>query len=312
MKPQVLQPASPRRPLGGFLLRQRHVEPSANGLPLAGLARTWLWLAAPVFATAVLYVPIFPRLVHEWTQSSNLSYGFAIPGVAAYLLWVRRGRLRAIAPSPSLLGLPLLVSGLAGLVIGVNGEESFLARISLPVTLLGLALFLGGREVFRHTWVAIAYLAFMVPLPWTTLEVLTFKSRLLDASVSAEALRWLRVPVHQDGFMLQLPQMTLEVADVCSSIPILAALLSLGVAYASVTRRPIATKVFLVVATIPLAVLSNIVRITTTAAGVHYIGTWTLGTVYHQFNGTVTFLLTLVSLLLLDSLLVRCARSRVS
>ena len=167
MKPQVLQPASPRRPLGGFLLRQRHVEPSANGLPLAGLARTWLWLAAPVFATAVLYVPIFPRLVHEWTQSSNLSYGFAIPGVAAYLLWVRRGRLRAIAPSPSLLGLPLLVSGLAGLVIGVNGEESFLARISLPVTLLGLALFLGGREVFRHTWVAIAYLAFMVPLPWT-------------------------------------------------------------------------------------------------------------------------------------------------
>ena len=312
MKGRVLQPASARRLPGEFPPRQRHLVPSAGGRPLTGFARTWFWLAAPVLATALLYAPIFPRLVYEWTQFSNLSYGFAIPCISAYLLWVRRARLLASTPTPSLLGLPLLVIGLAGLVIGVNGQESFLARISLPVTLLGLALFLGGREVFRHTWMAVAYLAFMIPLPWTTLRVLSYQSRLLDAYVATGALRWLGVQVYRDGFMLHLPRITLEVADVCSSIPVLAALLALGVAYAAVTQRPIAMKALLVAATIPLAMLSNIVRITTTAAGVYYMGVWTLGTVYHQFNGTVNFLLTFVSLLLLDSLLVRCAGARVS
>jgi exosortase len=309
MKDPTLQPANACRLLGEFPPRQRPLVPSATGRLLATPARRWFWLAAPILATALLYAPIFPRLVYEWAQFSSLSYGFAIPCISAYLLWVRRARLRASTPTPSLFGLPVLMIGLAGLVIGVNGQESFVARISLPVTLLGLALFLGGHEVLRHTWMAIAYLAFMIPLPWTTLRVLSHQSRLLDAYVSTEALRWLGVPVYRDGFMLQLPRITLEVADVCSSIPALAALLALGVAYVAVTQRPIAVKALLVVATIPLAMFSNIIRITTTAAGVYYMGVWTLGTVYHQFNGTVNFLLTLVSLLLLDSLL-RCARTR--
>jgi len=177
--------------------------------------------------------------------------------------------------------------------------------VSLIVTLFGLSLFLGGPALTRRLWPGIAYLVFMIPPPYATLKLMTYRSRLLDADISAWALQALGVPIHQDGVMLHLPNITLEVADACSSIPAIAALLSLGVAYASVFRRPLGMQLILIAATLPLAIGANIFRIATTALAVYYVGTWTLGTVYHMFNGTVNFVLTFILLLGLDALLRR-------
>ena len=212
--------------------------------------------------------------------------------------------------SPSLWGLPVLVLGLGLLAVGVRGDESFVARISLPLILLGLSIFLGGWAVTRDTWIGIAYLALMVPLPWTTLKVLMYRSRLFDAELSAWALGWLGVPVFRDGVMLHLPNITLEVADDCSSIPAIAALLALGVAYASLTQGTLARRAVLVLATLPVAIASNIIRITGTSAAVYYSGPWVLQTIYHQLTGTTNFLLTFLLLLLLDSLLTRSRGAR--
>jgi exosortase len=289
----------------------RRPRPAAHPDSLSvGGERAWPWLLIPLLATAVLYGPIFPRLVHEWSEFANQSHGSAIPLVSAYLLWARRKQIAAAGLAPSFAGLPLLLLGLVGLVIGIRGQESFLARLSLPVTLLGLTLFVGGRELFRHAWMSIAYLTFMIPLPWTTLRALTYQSRIIDAWASAEGARLLGVPVYREGFYLIIPNGRLEVADVCSSIPAIAALLALGAAYAIVRPGPRTAKVLLIAATLPLAVMSNIIRITTTVAGVYYIGPWTLQSVYHQFNGTVNFVLTLALLLLFDGLLVRLMRAR--
>jgi len=285
--------------------------PDATVAPGPSLARTraglgpWLWLALPAGAALLLWAPLYPALVWEWAEFPNLSHGFAIPLISGYLLWARRERLAALAPEPSLWGLPVLVAGLGALVAGARVEEPFVARLGLPVTLLGLSLFVGGRRVTRQTWAAIAYLAFMIPLPWATLKLITYRSRLLDAEVSAWGLGWLGVPVYRDGVMLHLPNITLEVADACSSIPAIAALLALGAAYASLARRPLLARVVLIGATLPLAITANIIRITTTAAGVYYLGPWTLRTTYHMFNGTVNFVFTFFLLLALDALLAR-------
>ena len=51
------------------------------------------------------------------------------------------------------------------------------------------------------------------------------------------------------------------------------------------------------------AIVANIIRITLTAAAAYYLGAWTLGTFYHKFSGTVTFLTTFFLLTLLDQAL---------
>jgi exosortase len=110
--------------------------------------------------------------------------------------------------------------------------------------------------------------------------------------------------------MLHLPNITLEVADACSSIPAIAALLSLGVAYAAVARRPLWVRLVLIAATLPFAIGANIVRITSTAAAAYWVGTWTLHTSYHMFNGTVNFLFTFLLLMALDWALGRLTERR--
>jgi exosortase len=263
----------------------------------------------PGVAAAVLYAPLAPDLASEWLQYPTLSHGFGVPLIAAYLVWARRRRLAGLALRPSAAGLGPLVLGLGALVVGVLGEEPFLARISFPITLFGLALLLGGAALVRETWLGLAYLVFMVPPPFSTLKLVTFSSRLLDAAVAAEGLRWLGVPVLRDGVLLHLPNATLEVADACSSIPAVTALLSLGFAYAALTPRPLWARAALVLATLPLAVGANIVRIVSVAALVYYVGPWTLATAYHVFNGTVNFVFTLLLLGILDAGLLRLGRT---
>ncbi|MGH7278043.1 MAG: exosortase/archaeosortase family protein, partial [Candidatus Rokuibacteriota bacterium] len=261
-----------------------------------------IWLGVPGLAALALYAQLFPSLAAEWVEFPSLSHGFAVPFIAAYLIWSRRERLAAMRLQPSLWGFPVLLLGLGLLVVGVRGEEPFIARVSLPVTVMGLTMFLAGLEAAKLTWIGIAYLFFMVPLPYTTLKAITYESRLFDAAVSAHLLGWLGVPVHRDGVLLHLPDITLEVADACSSIPAISALLSLGVAYAWITPRPTVLRVGLIAVTLPIAITSNIIRIALTSAAVYYIGPWTLATVFHLFNGTVNFMFTLLFLLFVDSL----------
>jgi len=276
------------------------------------LRSPWLGLGLTGLMMAVVYAQIFQGLLREWLEFPSLSHGFAIPLISAYLVWARHSRIVHAPLATSLWGLPILLLGLAALVVGVRGEETFLARLSFPVTLFGLTLLLAGWEVIKQTWMAIAYLTFMIPLPWTTLAGAMDESRLLDAILSAQAVRLLGVPIHRDGVLLHLPNATLEVAGVCTSVPAIAALLSLAAAYVVLTKRPLWIRSLLLLAIVPLAVISNTIRIATTAFGVYYIGVVTLSSFYHKFTGTVTFVIAFILLLGIDAMLLRTAgwRSR--
>ena len=270
----------------------------------------WLALAVAVTGALALYVPVIAGMAADWIEFPSLSHGFAVPLISAYLLWNRR-RLLAEAPvEGSFIGLPVVVLALGMLVLGSLGGESFIARLSLPIALFGAVLFLMGWKITRHAWIAIAYLAFMIPLPYLTLKAITYQSRLFDAGLTATALGWIGVPVLRDGVMLQLPNMTLEVADECSSVPAIAALLALGAAYAQVQARPTWIRDILTLAAAPLGLLSNIVRLILTSLGAYYLGPVALNNAIHKFNGTTVFLATVVLLVALDTLLTRFWRRR--
>ena len=288
-------------------------EKVVNGVALRVTSPlSWLALGVAAAAALGLYAPVVAGMAAEWSEFPSLSHGFAIPLISAYLLWHRR-RLLAEAPvEGSIAGLPLIILALGMLVIGSLGGEPFVARLSLPLALLGTVLFLGGTRVARHAWVPIAYLAFMVPLPYLTLSALTYRSQLFDAGLTATALGWLGVPVLRDGVMLHLANMTLEVAADCSSVPAIAALLALGGAYAQMQPRPAWIRVALTLSAAPLGLFSNIVRLILTSLSAYYLGPIALNNVIHKFNGTTVFLATVVLLVVLDALLTRIWRRAAS
>jgi two-component sensor histidine kinase len=92
--------------------------------PLSGFARRWRgsfsrgWPYSPLLSTD-------PVARLRMGQISEPSHGFAIPFIAGYLVWARRGRLSQLPFTPSAWGLPLLLVGLLALVVGVRGDEPF-------------------------------------------------------------------------------------------------------------------------------------------------------------------------------------------
>jgi len=265
-------------------------------------------LCVALAATLALYAPVIANMAGEWAEFSNLSHGFAIPMIAGYLLWQRRKPIASEQRAPSAVGFVLLVPAVMLLVAGTLGGEPFLARVSLPLALLGIVLTLAGTGLARSFAPGIGYLFLMIPLPYVTLTALTYQVQLLDARVTTAVLRSLGVPVLREGVMLHLPNITLEVADVCSSVQGIVALLALGVAYGQVGGRAPWARAFLAISTIPLGLASNAFRITLTALAAFLLGPIALNNVIHRFSGTTVFLLTLLLLLGLDSLIARLSR----
>jgi exosortase len=271
-------------------------------------ASGWVPIAVASTAALAVYAPVLAGMAVEWVEFPSLSHGFAVPLISAYLIWRRRELISVEPLGSASIGLVVFVVALGIFQAGSLSGETFFCRLSFPLALLGIALFLAGPRVTGHLWPAIAYLLFMIPFPYLTFKAVAYRSRLFEAGVTAKALGWLGVPILQQGVMLHLPRVTLEVADECSGVLAVAALVALGTAYAQIQPRATWMRVTLVLAAAPLGLVSNIFRLVLTALGVHYLGPITLTSVFHRFNGTVVFLTTVVLLVALDQVLVRTTR----
>ncbi len=276
-------------------------------LRIEGASR-WVPIAVASAAALAVYAPVLAGMAVEWVEFPSLSHGFAVPLISAYLIWRRRELIRVEPLGSASVGLVVFVVALGIFQAGSLSGETFFCRLSFPLALLGIALFLAGPRVTGHLWPAIAYLLFMIPFPYLTFKAVTYQSRLFEAGVTAKVLGWLGVPILQQGVMLHLPRVTLEVADECSGVLAVAALVALGTAYAQIQPRATWMRVTLALAAAPLGLVSNIFRLVLTALGVYYLGPITLTSVFHRFSGTTVFLTTVVLLAGLDRLLIRTAR----
>jgi hypothetical protein len=100
--------------------------------------------AVALAAVLAVYAPVLAGMAAEWVQFPSLSHGFAVPLISAYLIW-RRRELISVEPLGSAnVGLVVLVAALGVLHAGSLSGETFFSRASVPLALLGIALFLAG------------------------------------------------------------------------------------------------------------------------------------------------------------------------
>jgi len=288
----------------------------SDGLRLAGRATPgvlpvararWVPVVVALAALLAVYAPVIAEMAVEWARFPSLSHGFAVPLVSVYLISRRRGLIAGEPLGSTRAGLAVLVAALGLLLAGVLTSESFVSRLSLPLALLGMTLYLTGPRVTGHVWPAIAYLVFMIPFPHLPLREVTFQSRLLEAGVTARTLQWLGVPVLQHGVLLRLPSMTLEVADDCSAVMAIPALVALGVAYASLQPGAAWIRGTLALSAAPLGLVANLVRLVLTVLAAYYVGPVTLTSPLHRFGGTTVFVAAVVLLAGMGQVLLRLA-----
>ena len=226
-----------------------------------------------------------------------------MPFFSAYVLWQERARLAVLPRAPSTWGLLIVVVGLCLLVVGVLGAELFLARSSLLFLLSGLVIYFAGWSFFRAILFPWAFLFLMIPIPAILFNQITFPLQILASKLAALVLPLAGVPVLREGNVINLPALPLEVAQACSGIRSLLSLMTLSVIYGYLTEPRVAIRVFLALASIPIAVAANSLRIVGTGLLVQYWDPARAEGFFHLFSGWLIFVLSLVMLVLLHQLL---------
>lgn len=254
---------------------------------------------------AAVYWSVVPEMVQQWYEDENYSHGFVVPLIAGFFAYERRKDLASALAEPWWPGLLLVAAGLMQLVVGWLGTEFFTMRSSLVVTLCGMTLFLLGKRLFRLMLLPLAYLLFMVPLPYIIYDMVAFPLKLFVTRVSIATLKLMGVVVMREGNIIMLPFTTLEVADACSGIRSLISLLALAVAYAFFLEMGQLRRGLLILAAIPIAISANALRVIGTGVLAQYWGAKAAEGFFHEFAGLAVFVVAIALMIGLGSLLSR-------
>jgi exosortase len=267
----------------------------------------WVKRAVVVGLIVALYAKVIADLGLEWWTVPSSSYGILIPPVALYIAHMRRKIIFAIPAHPDLHGLWLI--GLACLLLmgGNLAAEFYLSRISIVPLAAGLAWTFWGRGRLNALVFPLTLLATMVPLPVLIYNLIAVPLQLFATGAATVAAQAAGVSIYRQGNVIQLASTSLGVAEACSGLQSLSALLVASLIVGFVENASVLGRVLLFLMAPPLAILVNVLRIAGTAILADYRLQFALG-FYHSFSGWLVFVIGFGSLWLLGKIIFRLTR----
>jgi exosortase len=268
---------------------------TAQAVETSRKSREWiLWPGILAGLTVILYAPVLKNLVADWWNNPDYGHGFLVPVFSAYILWREREKWLNTEIKPNNFGLLVMLGAVVILLGGSLGAELFTTRISLLILLAGMILFLAGWKMLRAVSLPLAFLILMIPLPVLIYNQITFPLQLLASRFATFWLELVQVPVLREGNVLILPNYSLEVVEACSGIRSLMTLLTLAIAYGYLVERRRWVRYTLALLMVPIAIVSNAIRIMGTGVLTFHFGQKAAEGFFHEFSGWIIFLAALV------------------
>jgi exosortase len=302
------------------------------------LAPRHLWKPVAIAAALVfVYASVLTKLGHDWWEDENYSHGLLIPFIIGYILWSERDRLRRVPARPLLwLGGAGVLFALVSLWAGTAGAELFTQRMSLVLMLASVVVYFWGLRLLRFVAVPLALLVLAIPIPTILFNKIAFPLQLFASRCAVWAMRLFEIPVLRQGNVIELMPLNattpkrLEVVEACSGIRSLMTLVTLAVVFAyfthpksddggdaggggSVGGRALRIlksygfwrALLLVLSAVPIAILTNALRVSGTGVLAHYYGTQVADGFFHSFSGWVVYIAAFILLLVVGWLLDR-------
>jgi len=242
-------------------------------------------LGGAAVALFILFAQDWGEMAGQWWNSSTYNHVLLIPPIIGWLVWQRWPQLRQLSPSAWWPGLVLFALALLGWVLGAFAGFSLLRQAG-AVAMLGAAILaLLGPRVGWALAFPLGYMAFLVPFGDELIPPLqTVTARLTIALVQLSG-----IPAAIDGVFIDTPAGLFEVAEACSGIKFLIAMVAFGVLAAHVCfASPWRRAAFLALCVV-VPVLANGVRAWGTIAVAQVKGTEWAGGFDHIVYGWIFF-----------------------
>jgi len=223
----------------------------------------------------------------------DMSHGWLVPFVSLAVLWRQRDALRAAAGAPSLAGVAWVMFFLVIAWFGGRGGQSRMEQVSFIGLVWALPYAFWGRGVERLMRFPAAFLCFTIPVS-SFLDFFTIHLRIFSTSLATGLLNGVGLAVERSGTALysRVPgaEFNVDVADPCSGIRSLFAMMALTAAYAHFTLRQTWRKWLLFACSLPIAMIGNMVRIMSICVVAAWFGQQVATGYYHDYSGYVVFL----------------------
>jgi len=255
------------------------VAPPVGELAAARPTRDWVmrpWSGdrlLPTLVTAAAFIALFAEpmqgLAKQWWDDPDAGHGLLLFPVSLWLAWQaglhREGRQQVVLGGV-ILGIAILIRALGGLA-----AELFTQRFSIWLVLVGLTVYLFGTRQLRHWWLPFTILLLAIPLPATITNSLAVPLQFRASAMGTDLIAWRGIPVQASGNVILIPGQRLFVAEACSGLRSLTALISLGVLIGGMYLRTLPGRLLLLVLAIPVAIVVNAFRIFLTAFLMHFV-----------------------------------------
>lgn len=265
-------------------------------------------------------VDMFEFMAYVW-KNPEWEHCWLVPLAVIGLLVYQRKSLAGLPVRGSWAGLVALLGVFFVYWVGYLADNIYLGYVAMLGFVAACILWFLGWAWLKALAFPVAFLAFMFPLPFMD-NYLAFPLRILMSSVSVAFLNLVGLPCVQSGtaivsapdFVAGLAageRFAVDVADPCSGIRSLFALMMVSALYGYIVMDRAWQKWVIFLSSIPLAVAGNFARIIMLTIGTITLGAETaIGsledpTFFHMASGFLVFAVALGGMLLLGALLQR-------
>jgi exosortase len=261
----------------------------------AGLTHAYKW-AAIIGLTGWLFHRTLARLFDRWWNDPTYAHGLLVPLVSAFFLYQNLRGVKASKRGGAVTGAAGLVMAALVLFAGRLGNMLFAEAIAFIAALAALVLLAEGWSVLSRSAAPLAYLVFACPLPSVLYDSASAKLRLLASAASTAFLQFAGVPATSSGNIIYIPGSVLSVEDACSGIRSLLGIIATATAFSFIIKGGFLRKMLLVLSSVPIAVFTNILRVTGTGILQNGGHKDLAAGFYHQMEGWIFYVIALAAL----------------
>ncbi|TMJ14371.1 MAG: exosortase A [Alphaproteobacteria bacterium] len=213
-------------------------------------------LSCAALAIALLFWRDGRDMAAIWWDSSTFNHILFLPLILGWLVWQRLPELRRLAPAAWTPGLALVGAGAVAWLLGDAGGLALARHTGLVLMLQGAVVACLGKAVARGLTFPLFYALFLIPAG----EEIVPLMQTVTADMCMGLLALAGIPAHIEGVFISTPGGYFEVAEACSGVKFLIAMVALSALVANLCFTSAVRRAIFVAVAVTIPVLANGVR----------------------------------------------------
>ena len=251
---------------------------AGRGRIAALLALSW----AGLFAATLRELS---AMAHQWWNIDTYSHILLILPILAWLVWIRRDEVARVEARGWWPGFLWCLLGLAICFVGRSADINLIAQLGVIVAFQGATFGIVGLRVGLILAFPLAYMFFLVPFGDEIIPPLQY----VTAEMATALTRFSGVETVADGIHIDTPAGLFIVAEECSGVKFLVAMVALGVLVAYSCFASWKRRILFLLACVIVPIVANGIRAWATIFIAQYVGAEAAGSFDHIVYGWFFF-----------------------